>query len=112
MSNFIILFVKEKLGTLFMAAACMLIPHISGFGAVNRIPEMACCGIPCITTEHASAAMNIPPGVRIVQESWVSWEEAMIEISPQPLSNSLEDYEKWENDQPKPLKQVIEKYIT
>jgi hypothetical protein len=103
---------QEELNALLQVAGCMLIPQRSGFGAVTRIPEMACAGIPSITAEHAAAAINIPPGVCVLPDSWESWEETMKEISNRALSNTLDDYEKWENDQPKPLKQVFEKFLT
>ena len=102
---------QAELDGLMKKACAMLIPQRSGFGSVTRISEMACAGFPVITSEHAIAAMQAPPGVRVVSDEWHAWESVMQAIVKHPQANTLKEYEAWEDNQPKPLTGVLGKYL-
>lgn len=102
---------QDEFDSLLKRAAAMLIPQQSGFGSLTRIPEMACAGVPIITTDFATSTLNTPPGVRIVSNDWASWKSALLEISEQPIKSNFDEYQAWQSSQPRPIKAVIEKYL-
>ncbi|PKO18219.1 MAG: hypothetical protein CVU39_01920 [Chloroflexi bacterium HGW-Chloroflexi-10] len=79
----------------------IIIPHHQGFGAITRISEFACAGIPIVSSKHPTEAIDIPPGVIFAENSWNDWEEKLSRI----LNNSLELksqaklYHQWEETQ-------------
>ena len=97
---------QAELDRLLVAAQGVLVPQMHGFGAVTRISEMACAGIPTLTGRHAAWAINIPPGVQLVDDSWPTWLRAMEQISTQ--SPEVTGYDEWERAQPRPLASEIE----
>lgn len=102
---------QVELDELIKKACAMLIPQQSGFGSVTRASEMSCAGIPVIASEHVLAAIQAPPGVHIVADDWSAWVLAMQNILEHKKMNTMNEYENWEESQPKPLKNVIEKYL-
>jgi len=91
-------------------ARAILIPQLSGFGAVTRIPEMACAGIPMIVSRHAMNAMPEPPGCFIVGNDWSEWVEMIQYLKEHRVTRSLTEYKTWEAEQPKPLIEIVKKY--
>ena len=89
------------------SALAVLIPQLSGFGSVTRIPEMSCAGIPMIVSQHALKAINTSPGVYSAQNEWSEWVHLIDEIKSHKPSVSHESYDTWEAEQPRPLIDMI-----
>ena len=102
---------QEVLEDYLIQASAILIPQLSGFGAVTRIAEMACAGIPIIVSKHAMHAITQPPGVIAVDDNWSDWAQAINTLKNHQHHPSLADYEAWETKQPKPLLDTVRKYI-
>ena len=100
---------QNELDHLLVAAQGILAPQLHGFGAVSRIADLACAGIPTLTGRHAAWAINIPPGVQLVDDSWPTWLRAMEQISTQ--SPEVTGYDEWERTQPQPLCAEIERIL-
>jgi glycosyltransferase involved in cell wall biosynthesis len=102
---------QDELEELMKRACAVLIPQRSGFGALTRIPEMSCAGVPMIASEHSISAMHAPPGVRFVQDNWKDWISAMQDANDHPKTVSLTEYKDWEKSQSIPIKAVVQKYL-
>jgi len=102
---------QAKLENLLAKVSAVLIPQFSGFGAVTRILEMACAGIPTIVSKHPTAAMELPPGVTVVDDDWAAWMNAIDCINMNISANTLEEYVGWESRQPKPVYEVLNKFL-
>jgi hypothetical protein len=82
-----------------------LVPQRMGFGALTRIPELACAGVPSLVFPHAAAALDLPPGARVLgDDRWCTLVEGMRAAmeAPSPTSE-LEAYCAWESCQARPL---------
>ncbi len=91
--------------------AGVLIPQFSGFGAVTRLAEMSCAGIPVIVSEHPINALHKPPGVIQLSGSWKNWVETIMNFQEISENNSFLEFEDWEKNQPNPLFEVINQYL-
>lgn len=100
---------QAELDQLLIAAQGVLVPQFHGFGAVTRISEMACACVPTITGRHTAWAMDVPPGIQLVGDSWPTWLHAMENISTQ--SPEITGYDEWERAQPQPLCAEIERVL-
>jgi glycosyltransferase involved in cell wall biosynthesis len=60
---------QEELDDLIIHAQGVLIPQRLGFGAVTRLSELACSGIPVIVSKHPTRAFEKPPGLFVTGES-------------------------------------------
>jgi len=56
--------------------------------------------------------MQAPPGIQVVPDEWKAWKLAMQRIVEHPEVSTLEEYEAWEEKQPKPLTEVLRKYLS
>lgn len=88
----------SRLDDLLARAQAAIIPQRSGFGAVTRLAEFTCAGIPCLVSEHAAQAQELPPGVLPLPSRWQAWREALQAPSAAP---SLPDWLTWEARQPR-----------
>lgn len=102
---------QDELDELLVAAAGALIPQRSGFGALVRIPELFCAGVPVIAHQHAAYARGENPSMCIVRENWSDWNDAINKINSGLYRVNLEQYLYWENKQPNPFAGVLKKYI-
>lgn len=102
---------QSELNELMKSAIAMLVPHLSGFGSVTRLSEMSCAGLPVITTKFAVEGLAPPPGVYAVNEKWEEWCKAMEHLMNHYEEVTPLDYEAWELSQPKPLKEIVSKYL-
>lgn len=89
----------------------VLVPHVGGFGAVTRLSEMSCAGVPVIASQHASTAMNPPPGIYFVSNQWNDWCNAMMDLVYHSPILKPTDYDNWKIQQPNPLKSTIERLL-
>jgi len=102
---------QEDLNKLLINVKAVLVPQLSGFGSVTRIPEMSCAGIPIIVSKHPMNAMNRPPGVLCINDSWSEWADAICGIDKFTKQPMIDEYNHWEANQPKPLIASVSKYL-
>lgn len=101
---------KDELEALMIKSSAVIVPQFSGSGTPTRVSEMACAGIPVLTTSHVTAAMKVPPGVTVPSDDWFDWVSALQTITQNPLSNTLEEYEAWEKGLENPFRSILAKY--
>jgi hypothetical protein len=102
---------QNQLNHFLTNTAAMLIPQFSGFGALSRISEMACAGVPMIISNHPSKAIDLPVGVIMANRNWGSWISAMDKALEEFVLPHLEDYQAWENQQPNPIHSIMKNYL-
>jgi hypothetical protein len=90
-------------------AAC-LAPQARGFGALTRLPELAYAGIPSLVSEHASHALDLPPGARSVLGDWNEWRAALQAVAAKPEPPTAEACAVWEARQPNPLPATLRRW--
>jgi glycosyltransferase involved in cell wall biosynthesis len=90
-------------------ARAALAPQLMGFGALTRITEFACAGVPLLVSEHAAQSVDLPPGIIAIANSWDAWLEAMRQVEGETtdVSPDWSAYKAWEGRQPNPLKTLL-----
>ena len=83
-------------------------PQRVGFGALTRLSELSCAGIPCIVSRHPTYAVDLPPGVEVVTDEWDTWYQAMERLVKDDR-RVITGYRIWEGAQPRVLDIVIGK---
>lgn len=101
---------KEELEALMIKTSAVIVPQFSGSGTPTRVSEMACAGIPVLTTNHVTSTMKMPPGVTVPSDDWLDWISALQTITQNILSNTVNEYEEWEKFLENPFRSIIEKY--
>ena len=101
---------QDQLDQLMTSIQAVLMPQRFGFGALTRLAELSCAGIPCIVSRHPTYAVDIPPGVEVVTDEWAAWFHAMDRFTKNNLQISA-GYSKWERNQPRTLKTVLGKLV-
>lgn len=102
---------QDELDRLLVRANAILIPQRSGFGALTRLPELACAGIPAIVSRHATYALNPPPNLEILDDDcWDAWYAKIKEFARQKVDLPEDDYYAWEEEQPKTLEVVLKEF--
>ena len=91
-------------------SAC-LAPQARGFGALTRLPELACAGIPVLVSEHASHALELPPGAQSISGDWAEWRAVMQALAADPNPATAEAYAAWEARQPNPLPKTLSRWM-
>ena len=103
---------QAEMEELLATAQAVLVPQFRGFGALTRLPEMACAGIPVCVSPHPTFALNVPPGVQVVENSWEAWSAVL--ASPMgaeaPAGAEWDAYVAWEQQQPRSLGPLLGKY--
>jgi glycosyltransferase involved in cell wall biosynthesis len=103
---------QAELDDLLVRAQAVLMPQLSGFGALTRVPEMACAGLPIILSRHATYGLTVPQGVVVVDNVWSDWRDAMLQVCSQPSTVTLAEYEQWEKTQSRPLSPLLTQLST
>lgn len=102
---------QQTLNELLIRVVGVLAPQLYGFGALTRLPEMSCAGIPVITSSHAITAIDPPPGVTSVKNNWAEWCQAIelhaSESAPLKYISGV-SYSEWEGRQSKALTACID----
>ncbi|MDQ6672229.1 MAG: hypothetical protein M3069_16045 [Chloroflexota bacterium] len=98
---------QAELDALLERAAAAVIPQRLGFGALTRLPELACAGVPVITFSHPSYALNPPPGLRTVEQNWNDVCAAMKDCLRSTAAPDPDEYERWEAQQPRPMASAV-----
>jgi glycosyltransferase involved in cell wall biosynthesis len=100
---------QAELDQLLVRVNAVLAVQRSGFGALTRVAEMACAGVPVLLSRYAAYALNLPPGVEVVDDTWEAWSGKLVERSRRggPGESTGEEYRAWEGVQPRPLSAVV-----
>jgi len=102
---------QAELDSLLARAAAAVIPQRLGFGALTRLPELACAGLPVITFSHPAYALNPPPGLRTVSQDWDELCAAMNDCLGRTAVSGQDAYERWEADQPRPMPSALRRLV-
>ncbi len=100
-----------ELQDLLLRAQAMLIPQRRGFGALTRLSEFACAGIPVIVSHHATFAQDATPGARPVGDDWNEWCAEMQNIIKHTPTVSADEYARWDARQPRTLSAVLQEFV-
>ena len=98
---------QDELDKLLVQVQAVLVPQGSGFGALTRLPELSCAGIPAIVSRHPTYALNLPPGIEIVDDDWDAWCSRMEQVTSTGDCFDPSGYHSWEEDQANPLEWVM-----
>ena len=98
---------QPELDALLLRAQAVLIPQLLGFGALTKVPELSYAGVPMIVSRHAVYAVDLPPGVSVVNDDWGEWVQAMSSIAVNSAVVPQLEYDAWEQTQPRPLRDAI-----
>jgi len=101
---------QPELDRLLIAARGVVVPQFTGFGAITRITELSCAGVPALVSVHPTRAIDVPPGVGVLGESWAEWCEALQAIARSPERESW-DYPAWEATQPHMLHRYLSRWV-
>jgi glycosyltransferase involved in cell wall biosynthesis len=102
---------QSDLDRLLLQARGVLAPQQRGFGALTRLSELACAGLPVITSRHPTYALDPTPGLHIADDDWQSWCQQMVQLNRNETHLSTTDYKAWEESQPKPLGMVVKRLL-
>lgn len=102
---------QDELDDLLVRAQGVLAPQYMGFGALTRLPELSYAGIPVIVSMHPTYAIDVPPGVLTVGNSYVSWCEKMQLIADEDIDPCRDEHLKWEDQQARPLERTLEEWL-
>jgi glycosyltransferase involved in cell wall biosynthesis len=102
---------QPDLDRLLIQVKGVLAPQRRGFGALTRLPELACAGLPVITSRHTTYAINPTPGLYVATDDWRSWRERMTQLNQDSPHVSTADYDAWEEQQPRPLGALIRQLL-
>ncbi len=69
-----------------------IVPVTVGFGAITRLADFSCAGLPVITTELAANGVNLPPGICIAKRM----EDISDPLRLLPPAPSMDEYIEWE----------------
>jgi glycosyltransferase involved in cell wall biosynthesis len=102
---------QDELDRLLVRATAVLIPQLLGFGALTRLAEMACAGIPAIASAHCTLAIDRLPGLMPVENDWNAWCRQIERLAKQRRDPTAEEYEEWERRQPAALREHARRLI-
>jgi len=97
---------QGELVQLLTTCRAVLVPQRSGFGALTRLPEFACAGVPMIVSKHPLAALDTPPGIEVAADTYESWYAKMAAARATTPLVSVADYSAWETRQSRTLEVV------
>lgn len=99
---------QDELSRLLTTSQGVLCPQRVGFGALTRLSELACAGVPVISSRHPTYAIDLPPGISVVDDEWDKWCGGIEEFARKSPRFDHEDYLSWEAKQPQPIGAVVE----
>ncbi|MBP1465728.1 hypothetical protein EYB53_008425 [Candidatus Chloroploca sp. M-50] len=100
---------QDELDQLLVKCQGVLVPQFRGFGALTRLSEMACGGVPVLVSRHPTLALDVPPGVQMVEDNWEAWSTAMSEFvcDGHSIAPQWDAYLAWEQTQPNPITNLL-----
>ncbi len=103
---------QAELDHLLTIAQAVLVPQFRGFGALTRLPELACAGIPIAVSRHPTYAIDLPPAVQVVDDTWEAWRAFLTSAttSSSQDGSSWATYLEWEQTQPRTLTALFSEY--
>jgi hypothetical protein len=103
----------SELSELLACAGAALVPQRMGFGALTRISELACAGVPVLVFPHAAFAIDVPPGVQVLDDdSWTALAESVrmrMECDQAPRPDA---YAEWEEQQTQPIGPTLRRVLS
>lgn len=102
---------QDELDDLLVRAQGVLAPQLMGFGGLTRLPELSCAGIPVIVSRHPAYAIDVPPGVIVVDNSWEAWCKKMQFIADKDIHPRRDEYLQWENEQARPMEAILREWL-
>lgn len=102
---------QDELDELLVRAQAVLAPQTLGFGAMTRLSELSCAGIPVIVSRHPTYAIDPLPGLEIVVDDWDAWCGGMKKIANGAICADLDAYRAWERMQPNPMKEIAARFL-
>jgi glycosyltransferase involved in cell wall biosynthesis len=101
---------QDELDEWLIRAQAVIVPHFRGFGALTRLPELSCAGIPVLTSTYAAQTMDVPPGVLAVDQDWALWRQAIEILVKHPPE--VDQYDSWHTQQTSMVEQTIQQLIS
>jgi hypothetical protein len=101
---------QPDLDRLLTLAQAVVVPQFSGFGSVTRLVELACAGVPSLTSAHPTWAIDVPPGVHVLGDAWPQWHALLHDLARSPQQAAW-DYPAWEATQPQSLHRYLSRWI-
>ena len=101
---------QPDLDRLLTLARAVVVPQFSGFGSVTRLVELSCAGVPALTPAHPTWAIDVPPGVHVLGDSWPEWHDLLHDLARSPRQTAW-DYPAWEATQPQTLHRYLSRWI-
>ena len=98
---------QVDLDRLLIKAKGVLVAQRCGFGALVRLPELACAGLPVITSLHPTYTGGSTPGMYAVEDNWTAWCNKIEILNRTKATITADAYNEWEEKQPKPLEEVL-----
>ena len=98
---------QDHLDELLTRVQAVLVPQLTGFGSLTRLPELACAGIPVIASTHATHAVDPTPGLHVADPAWDAWCSAMAQLANSEGQVSHSHYLAWEEKQANPLRTLV-----
>jgi hypothetical protein len=86
-------------------AQAVLVPHRCGFGALTRLADVTCAGVPVIVSKQATYGLSTPPGAIPVEDTPEAWGTAMESV--RGLEVTREEYDQWYHRQATTLCDVL-----
>jgi len=103
---------QDVLDDLFVRTQGVLIPQRLGFGAVTRLSELACAGIPMVVSEFSTRAFERPPGTYIAGDRIEDWIPNIECLAAGKLTGATSsDYSVWESKLTNGLTSIIKEYL-
>jgi hypothetical protein len=102
---------QDELDDLLSRAQAAIVVQNCGFGAVTRLVELSCAGIPTLVSRHLTLADDVPPGAQVAGDDWRSWCAGMERIVSHGVDLHAGDYERWETSEPNALMTTISRIL-
>lgn len=97
---------------LLARAGAALVPQRMGFGALTRLSELACAGVPVLAFPHAAYAIDPPPGVQVLRDdSWTTLVEGIRSCMDCDHVLEPDAYAAWEEQQTQPLGATLRRFV-
>ena len=100
----------EEMKSWLVQAAGVFLPQQMGFGALTRLSELACAGVPTAVSRHVTFSMDLPPGIQVVNEPTRDWPDMGRQFASGLPPCSGEEYASWEEAQPSPWEKVLSQW--